>query len=254
MKKILFLLFIAALSANVFAQTGKKTKPNEKDKTTNKDKTTIAVSKTVTPLELAKATIIVYGGEKFKNMKTLVVRGTADVSGSPAATFPATFATIYSGDKYRLEISNPFQPFKQIYDGRQTFSSVNNFELPPINRLGLPLLQHVEEKDFTVSPLPEKNKNKSGFRITSPEGFYTDFFIDDKTGLVKSYESSYEIGSRLVTTSVEIDKVREVAGVKIPEKYAQRFDLGQLTLYANFKAQEILVNSAVSDDVFVIGK
>jgi len=58
----------------------------------------------------------------------------------------------------------------------------------------------------------------------------------------------------LVTTSVEIDKVREVAGVKIPEKYAQRFDLGQLTLYATFKAQEILVNSAVSDDVFVIGK
>jgi len=45
-----------------------------------------------------------------------------------------------------------------------------------------------------------------------------------------------------------------VEGVKIPEKYAQRFDMGQFTVYADFKAKEILVNSKVADDVFLISK
>jgi hypothetical protein len=254
MKKYLFLLFISVFAINVSAQTDKKAKPNEKEKGAVKNKVSGAISKTQTPPELAKATLAAYGGDKFKNMKTLVVRGTADISGSPTMTFPATFATIYAGDKYRLEISNPLQPFKQIYDGEQTYSSINNFPLPPINRLGLPLLQRIGEKDFVVAALPEKNKNKTGFRITSPEGYYTDFLLDDKTGLVKSYESSYEIRGRTVTTSVQIDKVREVEGVKVPERYAQRLETGQITAYVDFKAKEILVNSPIADDVFVMSK
>ena len=253
MKKYSIYLLIVMLSASVFAQPSKKNKSDEKDKTAGRDAGS-AVSNSKTPLELAKATIVAYGGDKFKSMKTLVVRGTADVSGSPAATFPATFAMILSGDKYRLEVTNPVQPFKQTYDGQQTSSSLNGFSLPPINRLGFPLLQRVEEKDFTVSALPEKSKKKNGFRITAPEGYYTDFFIDEKTGMVKSYESEYEIRGRAITTSVQIDKVREVDGVKIPERYAQRFDLGQVTIYADFRAKEILVNSAVTDSIFAAGK
>jgi len=249
MKKITILAIVLAFTAtNAFSQTNEKTKKTEKQPATN------TVPKTVSPLELAIATSMAHGGEKFKKMKTLVVRGTADVSGTPLGTFPATFATIYSGEKYRLEVSNPIQPFKQTYDGQQTSSSVTGLELPPLNRLGFPLLQRIGEKDFTVSALSEKNKKKPGFRITSPEGFYTDFFIDEKTGLVKSYEASYEINGRSVTTSVDIDKLREVDGVKIPERYAQRFDLGQLTIYSNFKAKEILVNSQIADDVFSTSK
>jgi len=248
MKNIMTLSLILVFAVGVFAQTDKKQKPSEKDKTT------AAISKTATPLELAKAALAAHGGDKFKNMKTLVVRGTADVSGSPSTTFPATFAMIYSGEKYRLEISNPFTPFKQIYDGQQTVSSVAGFSLPPINRLGLPLLPKIEEKDFTVSVLPDAKKKKSGFRITSPEGYYTDFFVDEKTGQVKSYEASYEFNGRTITTAVEIDKVREVEGVKVPERYAQRFETGNLTIYSDFKAKEILVNSNVADDIFSINK
>jgi len=248
MKNITILSLIFVFAVGVFAQTDKK------QKTSDKDKTTAAISKTATPLELAKAALVAHGGDKFKNMKTLVVRGTADVSGSPSTTFPATFAMIYSGDKYRLEINNPVTPFKQIYDGQQTVSSVAGFSLPPINRLGLPLLPKIEEKDFTVSALPDAKKKKSGFRITSPEGYYTDFFVDDKTGQIKSYEASYEFNGRTITTSVEIDKVREVDGVKVPERYAQRFEAGNFTVYSDFKAKEILVNSTVADDVFVIDK
>ncbi len=250
MKKYSIILLTLVLAANISAQNRQKSKQSEKDKNAN----AVKIAKTKTPLELAKTTLKIYGGDKFKNMKTLVVRGTADVSGLPAMTFPATFAMIYSGDKYRLEVSNPIQPFKQVYDGQQTLSSINNLSLPPINRLGLPLLQKLEEKDFIVSELPEKSKKKLGFRITSPEGFYTDFFVDEKTGFVKTYESSYEINGRTVSTSVDIDKVREVEGIKVPERFAQRFDLGQFTVYADFKAKEILVNSQVADDVFSISK
>ena len=251
MKLSIILSLSLICAVGVSAQTDKADKNK---KTPEKDKTVAAVSKTATPMELAKAALAAHGGDKFKNMKTLVVIGTADVSGSPSMTFPAPFVMTYSGDKYRLEISTPFVQFKQIFDGQQTYSSAGEVSLPPINRLGLPLLPRIEEKDFTVSALPETKKKKTGFRITSPEGFYTDFFVDEKTGEVKGYEASYEVKDKTVTTAVEIDKLREVEGVKVPEKYAQRFETANLTVYANFKAKDILVNSSVADDVFVMGK
>jgi hypothetical protein len=247
MKKYFILPLIIVFAINGFAQNNKKSKQSEQVKNTN------PIAKTATPLEFARAALAAHGGDKFKNMKTLVVIGTADVSGSPTMTFPAPFNLTFSGDKYRLENKTPFIVFKQIYDGEQTFSSNEGVTLPPLNRLGLPLLPKIEEKDFVVSELPEKNK-KAGFRVTAPDGFYTDFFVDVKTGLVKSYESSYVINGRNISTSVEIDKVRDVDGVKVPERYAQRFELGQLTVYSDFKAKEILVNSKVADDVFVMSK
>lgn len=245
MKKYSILLIII-FAANSFAQTDKKLPTDTK--------IVITITKTDNaPLELAKAALAAHGGDNFAKMKTLDVRGTVDVTVStfPQA-IPATFAIIYAGEKYRLEIANPFQPLKQVYDGQQTFSSISDFNFPPINRLGLPLLPKIDEKDFVVSALPEKSKKKKGFRITSPEGFYTDFFIDEKTGQVKGYESSYTFDDRQVTTSVEIDKFRTVEGVVIPEKYSQRFDLGQITVYANFKAKDIVVNSPIADSVFQI--
>ena len=245
MKNYLALALCAFLSLSALGQDKRTSKKDEKVKTDAVEKND------ETPLELAKAALNAHGGDKFKNMKTLIIKGTADVSGSPTATFPATFAIIYAGEKYRLEITNPFQPFKQVFDGQQTFSSVNNFYLPPINRLGLPLLPKIGTEGFTVSALTGKSKKK-GFRITSPEGFYTDFSIDEKTKQIKGYEASYEFNGRTITTSVEIDKMREVAGIIVPERYAQRFDLGQLTIYSNFKAKDILVDSEVADDVFTM--
>ncbi|MDQ3179904.1 MAG: hypothetical protein M3Q33_05225 [Acidobacteriota bacterium] len=246
MKQSTILLLIISFAVNAFAQTDQKPK----------DKTIVTVTKTDTaPFELAKATLLAHGGDGFKNMKTLIVSGSVDVTTTQfPQTIPATFVIILSGDKYRLEIQNPIQPLKQIYDGQQTSSTINGFNFPPINRLGLPLLQKLGEKDFIVAALSEKLKKKKGFRITSPEGFYTDFFIDDKTGQVKGYESSYDINGREVTTSVEIDKFRTVEGAIIPERYSQRFDLGQITIYASFKAKEISVNTKINDDVFSLSK
>lgn len=253
MKIVKVLPLMLALAVGVSAQKVEKDKKSEEKTKTATTATTLDL-KTAQPLDLAKAALLAHGGDKFKNMKTLVVIGTADVSGSPSMTFPAPFVMTYAGDKYRLEMSTPFMQFKQIYDGKETYSSAGEVTLPPINRLGLPLLPKIEEKDFVVSALPETKKKKTGFRITSPEGYFTDFFIDEKTGQVKSYEASYSFNDRTITTAVEIDKLRDVEGVLVPEKYAQRFETGNLTVYANFKAKDIQVNTTVADDVFVMGK
>jgi len=201
---------------------------------------------------LAELTVAAHGGQKFREMQSLVISGSVEITTSafPQA-IPASFMTIFAGEKYRLEINNPFQPLKQAYDGTQTVSSLpGGFALPPINRLGLPILQQLGKQGFIVTSLPEEKKKKKGFRMTSPEGFYTDFYLEEKTDKVKSYDATYDMNGRTVTTSVEIDKLRLVDGVLVPEKYAQRFNTEQFTVYASFKAKDILVNSEVKDVVF----
>lgn len=205
-----------------------------------------------TALELAKKTVRAHGGEKLRNMKSLTVTGDVDITASFfQQEIPATFVTIFSGDKYRLEINNPFQPLRQTFDGQRTYTSLTNgFTMPPLNRLGFPLLPRIGESGFDVLALPKEKK--TGFRIVSPEGYYTDFYLEKKTGLVKGYDSSYLFRGREVTTSVEIDRYRTVGGIVIPEKYAQRFDLQQMTVYAEFKAEQIIVNTEIADEIFVI--
>lgn len=199
--------------------------------------------------DIARKTFEAHGGPKLKALKTLVVRGSVDVS-VQTQVLPGGFSTVIAGEKYRIDIQTPFQSLKQTYDGSSTVSSVNGFMLPPITSLGFPLLPHFGEPGYIVSTIPDKKRSAKGFRITTPDGFYTDFFPDEKTGLIKAYESAYEVNGRTVTTSVEVNKYSVVEGITIPERYAQRFDLGQLTAYANFKAKEILVNSAIDSSVF----
>jgi hypothetical protein len=122
-----------------------------------------------------------------------------------------------------------------------------------VNRLGLPLLARIGETGFSVAAPPSGGK-EGAFRVTSPDGWFTDFIVDGKTGLVRKYSSAYELNGRVLNTVVEIDKFRIVDGVTLPERFAQRFELGQLTAYADFKAKEILVNSEVADDVFTLSK
>jgi hypothetical protein len=241
MKKLFTAIFITVFAFTAFAQN----KETPKEKGNNVDKTL---------MKLAEATLKAHGGEKLKGMKTLTVIGKVDVTASVfQQQIPATFVTIFAGDKYRLEINNPFQPLKQTFDGERTYSNLNNgFTMPPLNRLGFPLLPMIGETGFDVLALPEEKKGKDGFRIVSPEGYYTDFYLNKKTGQLKGYDSTFVSNGRTVTTSVEIDKFKTVDGVVIPEKYAQRFDLQQMTVYADFKATEIIVNKEIADEIFVL--
>ncbi len=234
MKKYFALLLIIACGILTFAQEKKSD---------------------VALLEMAKATLKAHGGEKFIKVKTLVLRGGVEVSapGSPQ-TLPAAFAIVVSGDKYRLDIQSAFFNFRQMSDGDQTFSSIAGLSLPPITRTGLQVIAKIEDAGYIVSALPEKFKKKKGFRVTSPEGYFSDFQIDEKTNLVKEYESNFELDGRAVSTSVAIDKYRDIDGVFINEKFSQRLDLGQTSSYANFNAKEILINSEVANDVFTMAQ
>ena len=208
-------------------------------------------------IALAKRAVEAHGGDKLRSMKTLVLRGSADVTTSAFnQAIPATFVVILAREKYRFEILNQFQPVKQVFDGVNTSTTIRGgMTLPPITRVGFPLLQRVGDPGFVITPLPEAKKKEKGFRMTSPDGYATDFYVNEKTNQIKGYDSSYDLGSgRVVTTTVEIDSLRVVNGVAVPDKYAQRFDTEQVTVYAVFKTKEILVNSEVEDSIFTTTK
>jgi len=242
MKTLILLLLLSCTSLYVSAQTAVKINNPAVTTSTN------------TAVETAKAALAAHGGDKLKALKTLIIRGSADVTMSAFnQAFPASFAMVIAGQRYRLEVQSQFQTLKQVYNGKEMSSSISGFSLPPVTSLGFPLLPHIGDTGYVISPLAEAGK-KIGFRMTTPDGFYTDFLIDEKTHQIKGYESSYDYNGRTITTSVVIDKYRIVDGITVPEKYSQRFDLGQMTAYADFKAKEILINSPVADDVFSIGK
>ncbi len=217
---------------------------------------TSPASKFDAEISLANLALEAHGGERLRAMKTLVMRGSVDVTTSAFnQAIPATFSVVLAKEKYRFEIANPFQPIKQTYDGVNTSTTIQGgMTLPPITRLGFPLLPMVGQPGFIITPLPSAKKKKKGFRMTAPDGYFTDFYLDEKTNYIKGYDSTYVINGRTVTTSVEIDKLRSVEGIWVPEKYVQRFDTEQLTIYADFKTKDILVNTEVTDDVFFTGK
>ena len=246
MKKHFAWMFIAIFAIGINGQVAQN-KKNDESKTINAG-STIAFSAT----EQAKATLQAHGGDKLVNFKTLVIKGSADLTSSMSPqAIPAGFATVFSGVKFRMEIQSPFFNFSQIFDGEQNYSSIGTFSMP-MNKAGFSLLTKINQEGYTVSSLPEKLKKKKGFRITSPEGFYTDFIVDEKTNQVKEYEASYQINGATLTTSVSIEKYREVNGVWINERYSQRLETPQGSFYASYKAKDILVDSEVSDDVFSI--
>jgi hypothetical protein len=204
-------------------------------------------------LQFAEETVAAHGGDKMINMKSFVVRGSVEIGASPSQIIPATFYIAISGDRYVFELNNPLQPLRQVFDGENMHSS--GYELPPVTSLGFPLLVRIKDSGYVVSAVADtRKKAKKGFRITTPDGFYTDFVVDEKTKQVKGYESSYDVRGQIVTTSVEIDEFQTVEGVLVPKKYSQRFDLGKFTAYAKFKTTEILINSPISNDVFALPK
>jgi hypothetical protein len=206
------------------------------------------------PAAEAKRSYEAHGGENLRKMATLIVSGSVDITlSSFQQAIPATFSTAFAGEKYLLEVNSQFAGFKQSFDGVNTVTvPERGFTLPPINRIGLALLQRYEDEGFSVSQA--EDKDRSGFRITSPEGYVTDFYTDRKTGLIKEYRASYVVAGRNTTTSVEVKKYEVKEGVSIPSRYDQRFDVAGMTVYAEFKAKEIAVNSEIPPETFGISK
>lgn len=202
-----------------------------------------------TPLELARAALAAQGGDKFKNLKSMMLIGSVDLyPPNSAQSIPGKFAMVIVGDKVYIDIdARPIFNFKQIYDGQQSFSSIPGVQMPPASKFGLPVLAKFDQPGYTVSALPDKKKLR-GFRIVDAEGNTTDFFIDPATARVMQYLIPYNG----YTFGTENSKFKEVDGVLIPFNFTQRLEMPQGAFFAEYKVKEVKLNQPVSDDVFVM--
>jgi hypothetical protein len=207
------------------------------------------ITATSTPMDLARAALAAQGGDNFKNLKSMMLFGSANLY-APNSTnsIPGKFYIVTAGDKVRIEIdARPLFNFKQIYDGQQSFSSIPGVQMPPASKFGLPVLARFDQAGYTVSALPDKKKLRA-FRIVDAEGNTTDFFIDPATARVMQYLIPYN-GYMFGT---ENSKFREVEGVLVPINFTQRLEMTQGAFFAEYKVKEIKLNQPVGDDVFVM--
>lgn len=209
----------------------------------------IVITPNSTPIELARAALAAQGGDKFKNMKSIMLTGTVDLyPPNSAQSVPGKFVMVTAGDRIRVDVdARPLFSFKQISDGDRSYSSMPGVGLPPVSRFGLPVLAKFDQPGYTVSALPDKKKLR-GFRIADSDGNTTDFFIDAATGRVMTYLIPYN-GLMFGT---ENSKMKEVDGVLVPFNFSQRLETQQGAFFAEYKVKEAKVNGPIADDVFVI--
>src|SRR5260370_4222403 len=153
----LVLLFLAAVISGQESSTGKANGPV----TTNTPAIVVsAITPNSTPIELARAALAAQGGDKFKNLKSMMLVGSVDLyPPNSAQSIPGKFAMVTAGDRVRIDIdARPIFAFKQIYDGQQSFSSIPGVQMPPASKFGLPVLAKFDQPGYTVSGLPDKNK------------------------------------------------------------------------------------------------
>jgi hypothetical protein len=208
-----------------------------------------AITANTTPLELARAALAAQGGDKFKNLKSMMLTGSADLyAPNSASSIPGKFVIVTAGEKVRIDIdARPIFNFKQVYDGQQSYSSMPGVQLPPASKFGLPVLAKFDQPGYTVSALPDKKKLR-GFRIVDSEGNTTDFFMDPSTARVMQYLTPYNG----YVFGTENSKFKEVEGVLIPFSFSQRLEMQQGAFFAEYKVKDVKLNQPIGDDVFVI--
>ena len=200
-------------------------------------------------MDLAKAAFTAQGGEKFRNVQNMMLRGSVSLypPNSPQS-IPGAFSIVTANDKLRMEIdARPVIVFKQIYDGQNSYSSMPNVEVPPLSRVGLSVLSKFDQTGYKVSAIPNKKKLR-GFRIADPEGYTTDFYIDATNGRVMEFFLTYN-GATFGTAN---SKFKEVDGVLVPFSFSQRFEMPQGAFFAEYSVKEVKLNQTLGEDAFAI--
>lgn len=209
----------------------------------------LPITATTLPVDLARAAVAAHGGEKFKTLKSMVLRGSVDLY-APNSTQPRPggFIIVTAGDKARVEIdASPIIAFKQIDDGERTYSSLPGVDLPPLSKFGLSVLSRFDQPGYIVTAIPDKKKQR-GFRVSDADGYATDFYIDSANGRVVSFLinfNGYVFGT-------EHRKFKEVEGVLIPSSFSQRLEMTQGAFFADYNVKDIKLNNPIGDDVFAI--
>ncbi|HYU98873.1 MAG TPA: hypothetical protein VE977_08615 [Pyrinomonadaceae bacterium] len=247
------LALLSSICFSVSAQTGNNSKPPEISakpaETPAAAIPTVVITATTAPIDLAKAALAAQGGEKFKAVKNVVLRGSVDLYGpNSTQSVPGGFVIVTAGDKFRMEVdARPLFSFKQIFDGQQSYSSLPGAEMAPVSKFGMRLLTRLDEPGYMVTALPDKKKLR-GFRIADAEGNATDFYLDAATGRVVNFTfafNGYNFGT-------ENKKYKEVEGVLVPSSFTQRIEMPQGAAFAEFNVKDIKLNQAMGDDVFAM--
>jgi hypothetical protein len=207
------------------------------------------ITATTSPIDLARAALAAQGGEKFKSVKNMVLRGSVDLyAPNSTQSIPGAFVIATAGEKVRIEIdARPAISFKQIFDGQQSYSSLPNVQLPPLSKFGINVLSKFDQPGYSVSAIPDKKKHR-GFRISDADGNSTDFYIDATTGRVMSFLIPFNG----YTFGTEQKKFKEVEGVLIPSSFMQRMEMPQGAFFADYNVKDIKLNQELGDDVFAI--
>ena len=211
--------------------------------------TAVTITATSTPNDLARAAFLAQGGEKFRSVQNLLLRGSVSLyPPNSIQSIPGAFSIVTAGDKLRMEIdARPAIVFKQIYDGEQSFSSMPGVEVPPLTKFGLGALRRYDQPGYKITAIADKKKQR-GFRIVDPEGNTTDFYIDPSNGRVMSfllYYNGYTFGT-------DNSKFKEVEGVLVPFSFSQRFEMPQGAFFAEYSVKEVKLNQTLAEDAFAI--
>ena len=238
------ILLIVVIATFVFGQD-----KSSSSTTATNGPATVAINADSTPTDLARAAFMAQGGEKFRNVQNMILRGSVDLyQPNSIRSIPGGFSIVTSGDKLRMEIdARPMIVFKQIYDGQQSYSSMPGVEVPPLTKFGWGVLVKFDQPGYNVTAIPNKKKQR-GFRIVDPEGYTTDFYIDPTTGRVMSfllYYAGYTFGT-------ENKKFKEVDGVLVPMSFSQRFEMPQGAFFAEYSVKEAKLNQILGEDAFAI--
>lgn len=209
----------------------------------------VVITAESTPKDLAKAAFIAQGGEKFRALQNVVMRGSAQLyPPNSVQSIPGSFSLVTAGPKLKMEIdARPLFMFKQIFDGEQSYSSMPNVEMPPLTKFGLGALARFDQQGYQITALPNKKKQRA-FRLVDPEGYTTDFYIDPANGRVMSFMIYY--GG--FTLGTEHSKFKDVEGVLVPSSFSQKFETPMGAFFAEFNANEVKINQPLGDDAFAI--
>lgn len=209
----------------------------------------IVITPTTTPTDLAKAAILAQGGDKFRGVQNLMLRGSVQLyAPNSVQAVPGSFSIVTAGDKLRMELDGrPVAVFKQISDGVNTFTSLPGIEVPPISKYGMGALMKYDQPGYKLTAIPDVKKMR-GFRLEDPEGYTTDFYLDPQTGRIMKFLMYY----RDYTFGTENSKFKEVEGVLIPFSFSHRFDTAQGAYFAEYNVKEVKLNQTLPEDTFAI--
>lgn len=240
---LLALAFIAAVSVHAQKEA------NAKAVDTIAAVPAVAITSASAPADLARAALAAQGGEKFKSLKSMVLRGSVDLyAPNSTQSIPGGFIIVVAGDKVRVEIdARPAVSFKTIYDGQRSYSSLPGVDLPPASKFGLPLLTKFDQAGYVVTAIPDEKKLR-GFSIADADGNLTNFYIDAATGRVIKFLIPYN-GYKFGT---ENRKMKEVEGVLVAFEFTQRLEMPQGAFFAEYKVKDVKLNQPIGDDVFAM--